>query len=159
MQAEAFNSSPAVTSLTSSTKVLSPFKQETAKYLARHPDTQYLDVLLTDLNGIFRGKRLPVSALDKLEAGCFFPGSVFAMDFRGNVVEETGVGQDIGEPDLPCFPIPNTLVPSASDPDTVAQLLLTMEMEDGTPFPLEPRNVLTRVWQQERAHPCRGAGS
>lgn len=129
----------------------SKFEQEVAEYLVQYPDTQYVDVLLTDLNGIFRGKRLPVSALDKLEAGCFFPGSVFAMDFRGNVVEETGVGQDIGEPDLPCFPIADTLVPSANDPDNVAQLLLTMVTEDEQPFPLEPRNVLARVWEQVKA--------
>ena len=151
MEAEALNSFLAVSNLTSPASTDSPFAQEVAEYLEQYPETQYLDVLLTDLNGIFRGKRLPVSSLDKLEAGCFFPGSVFAMDFRGNVVEETGVGQDIGEPDLPCFPIPNTLVPSASDPETVAQLLLTMVMEDGTPFPLEPRNVLTRIWEQVKA--------
>ncbi|ATG75035.1 gamma-glutamylputrescine synthetase [Zobellella denitrificans] len=135
--------------------VPSDFEREVADYLARYPDTQYVDVLLTDLNGIFRGKRLPVSALDKLEAGCFFPGSVFAMDFRGNVVEETGIGQDIGEPDLPCFPIADTLVPSACDPDTVAQLLLTMVTEDEQPFPLEPRNVLARVWEKVKARGLR----
>ncbi|WP_245879595.1 glutamine synthetase family protein [Zobellella endophytica] len=133
----------------------SEFEQEVANYLAQYPDTQYVDVLLTDLNGIFRGKRLPVGALDKLEAGCFFPGSVFAMDFRGNVVEETGIGQDIGEPDLPCYPIADTLVPSACDPDTVAQLLLTMVTEDEQPFPLEPRNVLARVWEKVKARGLR----
>lgn len=130
---------------------LTPFEQEVAAYLARYPDTQYVDVLLTDLNGIFRGKRLPVTALDKLENGCFFPASMFAMDFRGNVVEETGVGQDIGEPDLPCYPIAGTLVPSATDSDSVAQLLLTMVDEDEQPFALEPRNVLNRVWQEVKA--------
>ncbi|WP_269801896.1 glutamine synthetase family protein [Zobellella maritima] len=137
--------------LPETTAEASKFEKEVATYLASYPETQYVDVLLTDLNGIFRGKRMPVSALEKLEAGCFFPGSVFAMDMRGNVVEETGIGQDLGEPDLPCFPIPGTLVPSASDPELVAQVLLTMSTEDGQPFPLEPRNVLARLWNMLKA--------
>jgi gamma-glutamylputrescine synthase len=70
------------------------------------PDTQYVDVLLTDLNGCFRGKRIPVAGLSKLEKGCYFPASVFAMDILGNVVEEAGLGQEMGEPDAPAFRYP-----------------------------------------------------
>ena len=58
----------------------SAFTQEVKRYLERYPNTQYVDVLLTDLNGCFRGKRIPVSSLKKLEKGCYFPASVFAMD-------------------------------------------------------------------------------
>jgi gamma-glutamylputrescine synthase len=32
------------------------------RYLEQYPNTQYVDVLLTDLNGCFRGKRIPVPA-------------------------------------------------------------------------------------------------
>lgn len=71
----------------------SAFQNEVAHYLERHPATQYVDILLTDLNGSFRGKRIPVSGLKKLEKGSYFPASVFAMDILGNVVEETGLGQ------------------------------------------------------------------
>ncbi|BDZ90412.1 hypothetical protein VEE68_48590 [Escherichia coli] len=77
----------------------SAFTQEVKRYLERYPNTQYVDVLLTDLNGCFRGKRIPVSSLKKLEKGCYFPASVFAMDILGNVVEEAGLGQEMGEPD------------------------------------------------------------
>lgn len=69
----------------------SAFTQEVKRYLERYPNTQYVDVLLTDLNGCFRGKRIPVSSLKKLEKGCYFPASVFAMDILGNVVEEAGL--------------------------------------------------------------------
>lgn len=68
----------------------SAFAREVANYLERYPDTQYVDVLLTDLNGCFRGKRIPVNGLRKIEKGCYFPASVFAMDILGNVVEEAG---------------------------------------------------------------------
>lgn len=71
----------------------SAFAREVKQYLERYPNTQYVDVLLTDLNGCFRGKRLPVAGLHKLEKGCYFPASVFAMDILGNVVEEAGLGR------------------------------------------------------------------
>ncbi|HAV2137180.1 TPA: glutamine synthetase [Serratia marcescens] len=128
----------------------SAFQNEVAHYLERHPATQYVDILLTDLNGSFRGKRIPVSGLKKLEKGSYFPASVFAMDILGNVVEETGLGQELGEPDRVCLPVPGSLTPSAADPEHIGQVLLTMLDEDGTPFDVEPRNVLNRVWQALR---------
>ncbi|WP_075180914.1 glutamine synthetase family protein [Pantoea sp. 1.19] len=126
----------------------SAFRLEVAAYLERHPQTQYVDILLNDLNGVFRGKRLPVSSLPRLDKGCYFPASVYAMDILGNTVEEAGLGQALGEPDNICFPVAGTLVPSAADPQHLAQLLLSMRNQDGTPFDVEPRNVLDRLWQQ-----------
>ncbi|ARF51955.1 glutamine synthetase family protein [Pantoea stewartii] len=128
----------------------SAFQQEVKNWLERHPETQYVDILLNDLNGVFRGKRIPVSALARLEKGCYFPASVFAMDILGNTVEEAGLGQSLGEPDNLCLPVHGTLVPSAADPQHIAQLLLTMCNQDGTPFDVEPRNVLNRLLQQLR---------
>lgn len=123
----------------------SAFTQEVKRYLERYPNTQYVDVLLTDLNGCFRGKRIPVSSLKKLEKGCYFPASVFAMDILGNVVEEAGLGQEMGEPDRTCVPVLGSLIPSAADPEFIGQMLLTMVDEDGAPFDVEPRNVLNRL--------------
>ncbi|ELY3758774.1 glutamine synthetase [Cronobacter universalis] len=128
----------------------SAFAREVNAYLERYPLTEYVDVMLTDLNGSFRGKRIPVAGLLKVEKGCYFPASVFAMDILGNVVEEAGLGQDLGEPDRRCVPVLGSLVPSATDPEYLGQLLLTMQDEDGTPFDVEPRNVLNRLWQQLR---------
>ncbi|ELY4299675.1 glutamine synthetase [Cronobacter turicensis] len=128
----------------------SAFAREVNAYLERYPLTEYVDVMLTDLNGCFRGKRIPVTGLLKIEKGCYFPASVFAMDILGNVVEEAGLGQDLGEPDRRCVPVAGSLVPSATDPEYLGQLLLTMQDEDGTPFDVEPRNVLNRLWQQLR---------
>ncbi|NDL62291.1 glutamine synthetase family protein [Acerihabitans arboris] len=129
----------------------SAFQREIAAYLERHPRTQHVDILLTDLNGSFRGKRIPLAGLSDIESGCYFPASVFAINLYGNTVEEAGLGQEKGEPDHVCVPVAGTLVPSAADPDATAQLLLTMLDEDGTPFDVEPRNVLNRIWQALRA--------
>jgi len=131
-------------------KRTSAFQSEVQTYLERHPETQYVDILLNDLNGVFRGKRIPISSLLKLEKGCYFPASVYAMDILGNTVEEAGLGQMLGEPDNICVPVEGTLIPSASDPRHLAQVLLTMRNQDGTPFDVEPRNVLNQLWQQLR---------
>lgn len=85
---------------------VSAFAKEVKRYLETYPDTQYVDVLLTDLNGCFRGKRILVAGLSKLEKGCYFLASVFAMDILGNVVEEAGLGQEMGEPDRSCILVP-----------------------------------------------------
>ena len=131
-------------------KRTSAFQHEVQAYLERHPETQYVDILLNDLNGVFRGKRIPIASLNKLEKGCYFPASVFAMDILGNTVEEAGLGQTLGEPDNLCLPVESTLIPSAADPQHLAQVLLTMRNQDGTPFDVEPRNVLNHLWQQLR---------
>lgn len=131
-------------------KRTSAFQLEVQAYLERHPETQYVDILLNDLNGVFRGKRIPIASLNKLEKGCYFPASVFAMDILGNTVEEAGLGQALGEPDNICLPVEGTLIPSAADPQHLAQVLLTMRNQDGTPFDVEPRNVLNHLWQQLR---------
>ncbi len=131
-------------------KRTSAFQNEVQAYLERHPETQYVDILLNDLNGVFRGKRIPFANLTKLEKGCYFPASVFAMDILGNTVEEAGLGQALGEPDNICIPVEGTLIPSAADPQHLAQVLLTMRNQDGTPFDVEPRNVLNHLWQQLR---------
>lgn len=131
-------------------KRTSAFQNEVKAYLERHPETQYADILLNDLNGVFRGKRIPIASLTKLDKGCYFPASVFAMDILGNTVEEAGLGQTLGEPDNLCMPVEGTLTPSAADPHHLAQVLLTMCNQDGTPFDVEPRNVLNHLWQRLR---------
>jgi len=60
---------PKTTSLpkASSRNSISPVRQ----FLREHPDVQTVEVVLTDLNGILRGKWLPVSAVDKVLDGQF----------------------------------------------------------------------------------------
>ena len=67
------------------------------------------------------------------------------MDILGNVVEETGLGQELGEPDRVCLPVPGSLTPSAADPEHIGQVLLTMLDEDGTPLTLNPQCAEPRV--------------
>ena len=61
----------------------------------RHPGTRFVDVLLADLCGIPRGKRITIEELPGIYAGGFLlPGSMFALDVLGGTIEETGLGFD-----------------------------------------------------------------
>lgn len=127
------------------------FHKEVEQYLQRYPDTEHVDIYLNDLNGQFRGKRLPVAEVFALDKGFYFPLSIYAMDLGGQVIEESGLGQQAGEPDRLCLPVPGTLRPCARDPQHHAQLLLTMKNADGDACELEPRVVLQRVLKRLHA--------
>jgi glutamine synthetase len=126
---------------------------EAAAYLQSHPDTRFIDVLLADLAGIPRGKRLTVAEAIKLPRGGFYlPGSMFALDVLGGTVQATGLGFDEGDADRSCLPVPGTLVPVRwLAGDQVAQVQVTMADHDGRPFYGDPRHVLARVVERYTA--------
>ncbi len=120
--------------------------QELTDFLAAHPDIQTIELLTADLNGVVRGKRIERDAIAKIyRDGFSLPASVYAVDATGTTVEETGLGVDTGDADRLCRPVPGSLtrVPWL---EGRAQALVTMVETDGsTPFPVDPRQVLSRV--------------
>ncbi|WP_299259509.1 glutamine synthetase family protein [uncultured Kushneria sp.] len=120
---------------------------EAYPFLEAHPEITQIDVLISDLNGVLRGKRIPRSSLEEAyTSGVNLPASIFALDITGNTVEETGLGLDSGDGDRACLPIPGTLVPvSWHQRAPTAQLLMTMVEPDGSGWHADPRQVLARV--------------
>ncbi|HSN71333.1 MAG TPA: glutamine synthetase family protein [Steroidobacteraceae bacterium] len=120
---------------------------EADEYLRAHPGTRFVDVLLADLCGIPRGKRLAVAEIGKLPRGGFYlPGSMFALDVLGGTIQETGLGFDEGDADRACLPIAGTLQPVPWIVDgSVAQVQVAMCDHDGGPFYGDPRHVLAGV--------------
>ncbi len=118
--------------------------------LLAHPELQFVDLLIPDINGIVRGKRVDPSALAKVfERGVAMPASIFALNIQGTTVEETGLGLDIGEADRVCLPIENTLTMEPWQKRPTAQLLLTMyELDRETPFFADPRVVLQNIMKR-----------
>jgi len=121
------------------------FEDEVQLYLEKNPNTQHVDIILHDLNGHIRGKRIDIQMLKQLHKGCYFPLSIYAMDLDGKVVEETGLGKYIGEPDYLCLPILGSLKPCPIQPESNAQVYLTMREQDGTACGYEPRNILSKL--------------
>jgi len=111
-------------------------------FLQAHPELQFIDLLIPDMNGIVRGKRVDPSTLPKVfERGIAMPASIFALNIQGTTVEETGLGLDIGEADRVCLPIDGTLTVEPWQKRPTGQLLLTMyELDRETPF------LRTRAW-------------
>lgn len=80
---------------------------EANAFLKEHPEVQYVDLLIADMNGVVRGKRIERASLHKVyEKGINLPASLFALDINGITVESTGLGMDIGDSDRICFPHP-----------------------------------------------------
>ncbi len=119
---------------------------EAAEFLARHPEVRWIDAMVPDIGGVPRGKRLHVSALDKLYGeGMALPGSTYAMDMLGNNVDGTGLGSPDGDPDYPCHAVPGTLAPVPWAGPERAQLLLSMSDGDGRPWWLDPRHIVAAM--------------
>ena len=116
-------------------------------FLQAHPELQFIDLLIPDMNGIVRGKRVDPSTLPKVfERGIAMPASIFALNIQGTTVEETGLGLDIGEADRVCLPIDGTLTMEPWQKRPTGQLLLTMyELDRETPFFADPRVVLQNI--------------
>ena len=119
---------------------------EASVFLEAHPDVQFVDLLIADMNGVVRGKRIERNSLTKVyEKGINLPASLFALDINGSTVESTGQGLDIGDADRVCLPIAGTLSYEPWQKRPTAQLLMTMHELDGTPFFADPREVLRQV--------------
>ncbi len=119
---------------------------EDAAELQQIAGCEMIDLLLPDMNGLLRGKRITRDALEKVYAnGVCLPMSLIATDITGNTVEETGLGYAIGDEDRICRPVPGTLRPIPWQSRPMAQLLLSMEDSSGGSFGANPREVLKRV--------------
>ncbi|MDF2094554.1 glutamine synthetase family protein [Aquibaculum arenosum] len=119
---------------------------EVAAFLADHPDTVAIDLLLADLSGVIRGKRYPVEDLKSVwKSGVTFPASVFLLDTNGQSHDPGGKGFSDGDPDAIARPIPGSLKPVPWAKRPLGQLLLTFSDSKNQPLAFEPRNVLARA--------------
>ncbi|NVJ97609.1 MAG: glutamine synthetase [Alphaproteobacteria bacterium] len=122
-----------------------PMTEEIQAFLEANPEIETVEVMIADMNGIFRGKQMPISGLKNLaKNGIPFPITTPFLTTNGANAES--ILDDYGsDPDRVCMPVPGTLkvVPWASRP--TAQIQVTMQDTDGSPFFMDPRTVLQGV--------------
>jgi len=119
---------------------------EVVRFLADNPDIAGIDILLSDGNGVMRGKRMPREGIEKaFNDGVRFPGSMHALDITGVDIVEAGLVWERGDADYICWPVPGTLKRAPWHSRPLGQALVAMYDEAGTPFFLDPRHVLKRV--------------
>jgi glutamine synthetase len=119
---------------------------EMAALLANNPAVDQLEVIVADINGVIRGKRLPIAETPTLfSRGINFSASVHLLDTRGRNIDGLRLGTEDGDPDFLCRPVPGSVapVPWASRP--LAQCLISMYTTSGAPYFAEARHVLEAV--------------
>ncbi len=111
---------------------LTELLEDLTEFLALHPKTVWLDVLMVDMNGVVRGKRYPRSEMEKVfRKGIQLPVSSYFLDVTGRCLDAHGRGYSDGDPDANCYPQPGTLVPVPWSATPGAQVLLSMPADRG----------------------------
>jgi len=116
------------------------------EFLRAHPDVEAVEVLLPDLNGVLRGKRLDVSAIGKLfSEGMRIPGSTYLLDIEGQNCLNMSYGSRDGDPDFAVFGQAETLslIPWSSRPS--AQIVGSMVDDEGDGYFGDPRQALRKA--------------
>lgn len=118
--------------------------EEARAFLAAHPAVEAVDIVLTDANGIGRGKIIRRHELMALfEHGRHMPISILGLDIVGEDVHETGLIWDQGDGDLRAWPVPGTLAAMPGTDPPRAEVLLSLYHLDGRPMGSDPRHALT----------------
>lgn len=121
-----------------------PLLDELQRLLNQHPDTATMELLVPDMLGILRGKRIRRSSFEKACTDPFwFCAGAVQMSSLGEILPGMA-GYDDGDPDIPCRLVPGSIapVPWASRP--TAQALFRLYDNDGEAFLADPRTVLER---------------
>jgi glutamine synthetase len=114
-------------------------------FLERWPETRTVDLILPDLVGVARGKRMPKASLAAaLEGGLGFPSSVYALDTTGANVDASGLIWEEGDANRPVILDLATLAPVPWRAGGT-QILGGLQGDDGGPFFADPRAVLQKV--------------
>ena len=116
-----------------------------------------VEALITDCNGIARGKWLPVQKLDSIEQqGLKLPKSALGLDVWGRDIP--ALAHANGDIDGYCHLVEGSLRPLLTERGVdQAQILLTMFDKDGSPYMGDPRQVLQALvtrFSEKQLKPC-----
>lgn len=113
------------------------------QFIRANPLVTTVDLMLFDINGVIRGKRVNASQLDKIsEQGICLPASVFALDICGETVEETGLGFEQGDGDRLCMLVDRSLQLTPWLENSAQAIVTMYEPDSQQPFFADPRHVL-----------------
>lgn len=108
-----------------------------------HGNFTAMELLLPDLSGILKGKRIRPDDYEKIcKDGFFFCAGTTLLTTLSETVAGIPFGEADGDPDVPCRIVPGSIAPVPWARKPTGQALFTMSNEDGTPFFADPRNVL-----------------
>ncbi len=126
---------------------------ETAlNWLDSRPEITSLRAAVCDLNGILRGKRVPVAQARKvLEGHMRMPYSITCLDIWGEDVADNPLVFKQGDVDGRCEATGRGFLPVNWLGSPTALLPLWMLNEDGTPYLADPRRALADICRRFKA--------
>ena len=118
---------------------------ELRRLLRKQPGTRTMELLVPDILGILRGKRIRRAAFEKTcDDGFAFCAGTTLMSALGEVLPGM-IGDGDGDPDIPCSLVPGSLAPVPWATRPTLQGLFRMRETDGEPFFGDSRAVLERA--------------
>ena len=123
-----------------------PLQIELKRFLRKHPDTDVMELLIADLPGVLRGKRIRRKEFAKtFSDGFCLPGGTVLIDSIGDVIDGIPWSADDGDPDINARIVPGSLAPVPWAQRPAAQALYRFYTRNGEPFFADPRRVLERA--------------
>jgi len=123
------------------------------KWLNERQDVRSLRAAVCDLNGVMRGKRIPVEQAEKVLAGGLrMPLSVVGVDIWGEDIVNSPLVFATGDADGLCEPIGRGILPMDWTAEPTALIPLWLREENGMPFGGDPRRALDAIVQRFASH-------
>jgi glutamine synthetase len=119
---------------------------ELRAFLEAYPETRVMELLISDLAGVLRGKQIRRHEFEKVFADGFcMPGGAVLLDTLGNVIPGIPFSAADGDPDIDARVVPCSLAPVPWTKKAASQALFRFYTTDGAPFFADPRQVLERA--------------
>lgn len=116
---------------------------ELDRFLKKYPKTGSMELLMADMNAVFKSKRVQKSDFAKVSKdGFFFCGGTVLLTALGGTVPGMPYSEADGDPDCPAFLVPGSIVPVLWSKRPMAQALFRLGDGDGGNFFADPRTVL-----------------
>lgn len=116
--------------------------------MSKKSETQFKSVIvaLSDINGAFRGKRLPFEQVGKVfDESLRMPISASTLDIWGYDIEGSALVFKSGDADGICKPLSDEVLPSPWLGEDVGFLPVSMHAESGEAHPTDSRTALSAV--------------
>lgn len=124
-------------------------RAELDSFMELNPDIAMLEVLMPDMNGIFRCKRIHRSEAPALFAGTLkCPATQSLVTTMGEYDHEVDPRLVAGEPDIKLLPVSGSLAPVPWLSSPTGQVLASHYQLDGSPAWADPRHVLAAVLER-----------
>ena len=116
------------------------------EWIECNPNLKYLNIATVDLNGVLRGKKIPISQVGKvLEGGLRMPFSVQNLDIWGQDIEDSKWVYETGDGDGKCLWTGRKPLLIEWLKEETALVPVFLSDEKGVPFDADPRNGLKKI--------------